>query len=57
MSKLSTLDNPLERMSGADKPKENPFAVDGDPFLNAESEQRAWDEHKDECNGCALCEL
>lgn len=20
-------------------------------------EQRAWDEHKDECNGCALCEL
>ena len=20
-------------------------------------EQRAWDEHKDICNGCALCEL
>lgn len=20
-------------------------------------EQRAWDEHKDECNGCSLCEL
>ena len=33
------------------------LSVDGDPFLNAESEQRAWDEHKDECNGCALCEL
>lgn len=27
MSKLSTLDNPLERISGADKPKENPFLL------------------------------
>lgn len=26
--------------------------------LNAHyDEQRLWDEHKDECNGCALCEL
>lgn len=27
MSKLSTLDSPLERISGTDAPKENPYAI------------------------------
>ena len=41
---LKKIDEIEQGIIGDDKAKDN------------DGEQRSWDEHKDECSGCALCE-
>lgn len=52
---MNDFELPTEAPDDKDVPQED--SIDGDPFKDNQSEQRAWDEHKDECNGCSLCEL
>lgn len=46
---------PTEAPDDKDVPQEDTQVETQNAYHD--DEQRAWDEHKDECNGCALCEV